>query len=78
MHNLSSFNWHTFLTITTYYAPFTQVVGMIIGFIDPYNYKIVQFTGTIFFVLAMLFLYLYTKENTKNSAIAFLSVFFLF
>ena len=76
LYHLTDFSIYQFLTITNYYPPVLHVFGALIGFVSPYNYKIIQLTGTIFFALSMIFLYLYTKVKTNNGFVAFLSVFF--
>ncbi|MFH1827369.1 MAG: glycosyltransferase family 39 protein [bacterium] len=65
-----------FLLISNYYPPFTHIFGTFLITILGYSYKILQFSGTIFFSIALVFIYLYTKELFKSERIAFFSAFF--
>lgn len=76
LHHFFSFDIYRFLIISNYYPPFIHLMGAFIGLLNPYSYKMIQITGTLFFATAMYFLYMYTKAKTNNTVVAFLSVFF--
>jgi 4-amino-4-deoxy-L-arabinose transferase-like glycosyltransferase len=74
--NLFNFNIIDFLKISNYYPPFTYLVGAFFGFVGNYNYKLIQFTGTLFLSLTFIFLYLYTSFKFKNRFLGILAIFF--
>lgn len=74
--NLFNFNIFNFLKISEYYPPFIHWVGVVFGFLGNGQYKIIELTGTLFFALAIFFLYLYSEKLFKNKLIAFFSAFF--
>jgi len=68
-----------FLTISKYYPPLSHIVGTLFVWFGNYNYQFVQLTGSVFFSLSLIMVYIYTARLTKNKAIALLStVFFSF
>lgn len=74
--NLFNFNLIDFLKISEYYPPFVHWIGMGLGFLGKGQYKIIEFSGTLFFALAILAFYLYTDRLFQNKLIAFFSTFF--
>ncbi|MBI4099982.1 glycosyltransferase family 39 protein [Candidatus Microgenomates bacterium] len=78
-NHLTTFNLVDFLKITDYYPPFVHWVGAILAMIGQGDWKTIEFSGTIFFIGAIIFLYFYTHELFKNHQIAlYSSVFFSF
>lgn len=74
--NLFNFNIIDFLRISNYYPPFTHLVGAIFGVVSNYDYKLIQFTGTLFLSLSLIFLYLYIFVKFKNRFLGILAIFF--
>lgn len=62
-----------FLTISKYYPPLSHIVGTLFVWFGSYNYQFVQLTGSVFFSLSLIMVYIYAARLTKNKAIAFLS-----
>jgi 4-amino-4-deoxy-L-arabinose transferase-like glycosyltransferase len=74
--HLTNFNFVDFLKISEYYPPFVHWVGAILAWVGGENYKVVSFSGTIFFLLAIAFQFLLVKSVTKNSRVAIFAAFF--
>lgn len=73
--NFFEFNLIKFLKISNYYPITTYLVGVPLALISNNNYKIIQFTGTIFLIISLLGLYFFAKFNFKSSKIAFVATF---
>lgn len=80
LHTIISFelfkSFKDFFTVSTYYPPFVHFIGSILVLILGYSFKSTQFTGTLFLSLALIYIYLYSKEIFKNPKIAFYSSLF--
>lgn len=74
--HLLSFNVFEFLTISNYYPPFVHWFGALLGLFSPFNARIIQFSGTVFLSLSLVFSYLLTDAIFKNKRIAILAAFF--
>lgn len=59
-----------FFTVSTYYPPLVFIIGGILTSIFGYDYKVLQFSSVLFLGISALFLYLYTKELTRNKNLA--------
>lgn len=73
--NLLHFNIVEFLRISEYYPPFVHMTGIPFAFLTGENYKALQVVGTIYFIIAIGYLYRYTNLLFKNKAIAFFTAF---
>ncbi|MEX1052401.1 MAG: glycosyltransferase family 39 protein [Patescibacteria group bacterium] len=80
LHTVLSFkiyeSFSSLFTVSSYYPPFVHVIGSIFVSILGYSFKSVELTGTLFFVTALIYIYLYTKELIKSPKIAFFSALF--
>ncbi len=80
LHTVKSFemfkSFKDLLTISTYYPPFVHFIGSILVLIVGYSFKSTQITGTLFLSVALIYIYLYSKELFKNPKIAFFSSLF--
>lgn len=65
-----------YFDISKYYPPLVHLVGTLFAFIAEFNYKSIQFTGTFFFAISIVFTYLLTDQLFKNKRMAFFSAFF--
>jgi len=74
--NLLDFNLGDFLKISSGYPVFTHIVGAAIVLIFGVDWKLIQFSGTIFFLLTILVIFLYIKEITNKKSTAFFTTFF--
>lgn len=74
--NLLHFNLTDFLKISSGYPVFTHIVGAVLALIFGVSFKIIQMTGTIFFLITIFVIYLYIKEITKKPSTAFFTAFF--
>jgi len=69
------FNIIDFLKLSNYYPIFVYLSGLPLAIISNFNLKVIQFTGTIFFVISIMFLYFYALQLTKNKRLSFLTAF---
>lgn len=81
-HTLTSFKFYEYLIgenntaffrITDYYPPFVHLVATFFMMIFGISVKIPSLVTTGFFITAIIFLYLYTKELFKSRSVALLS-----
>ncbi len=75
-NHLTSFNLIDFLKITDYYPPFVHWVGEVLALIGQGDWKTIELSGTIFFAMAILFIFLLTRELFKDGRVAIFSAFF--
>lgn len=68
-----NFSIAEFLAISKYYPPLSHIIGTLFVWLGNYNYQFIQLTGTVFFSLSLIMMYIYTARLTKNKATAFLS-----
>ena len=73
---LLNFNIIEFLKISNYYPIFIYILNIPLLFISNGNYKILLLSGTLFFSMTIMFLYLYSSKLFNNKNIGFLTVFF--
>ena len=71
----NSFNIIDFLRLSNYYPIFIYLFSIPITLISNFNLKIIQFTGTIFFISSIVFLYHYVLELSKNKKLSFITAF---
>lgn len=64
------------IKVSTYYPPLLHFLGSIVFLFIGRNYEFALMLGTIFLVIAQLYLYLLTKEVTNNKKTAILAVLF--
>lgn len=74
--HIFTFNMRDFMTISPAYPNFTHIVSMILIFIFGNSWKVIQCTGTLFFLMTIIGTYFYVKEVTGKPQIAFFSAFF--
>jgi|GEM_PF-4739048 len=72
--NLSSFNFLNFLKISDYYPLFVYLISSPFAMIVK-NFKVIQFVGTIYFLINILFIYLYFSKKTGKPKIGFITAF---
>jgi len=74
--HLLSFSLKDFMKISPGYPNFTQTAILPLVFLFGNYWKVIQFSGTIFFLLAIIAIYLYVKTISQNGRFAFFSAFF--
>ncbi len=74
--HIFTFNLREFMTISPAYPNFTHIASILLIFIFGNSWKVIECTGTIFFLITILGTYLYVKEISGKPKIAFLSAFF--
>lgn len=67
-------NLLSLIRVSTYYPPFLHFLGSIVFLIIGRNYEFALMLGTVFFVVAQIYLYLLVKETTKNKKTAVLAI----
>lgn len=65
-----------YFNISKYYPPFVHLLGTFFAFIAGFNHKSIQFTGTFFFALSIIFTYLVSNDLFRSKRLAFFSAFF--
>lgn len=71
----NSFNIIDFLKLSNYYPIFIYLFGLPIALVSNFNLKAIQFTGTIFFILGIVFLYYYVLELSRNKRLSLIAAF---
>lgn len=71
-----NFNMIDFLKITDYYPPFVHWIGSLLALVGQSSWKTIEFSGTLFFLGAILLLYLYARDLFKNRQVGLYSSFF--
>lgn len=74
--HLLTFNLREFMTISQAYPNFTHIVSLIPIFIFGNYWKVIQSTGTIFFLITITCTFFYVKEISGKPQVAFFSAFF--
>ncbi|MFH0773822.1 MAG: glycosyltransferase family 39 protein [bacterium] len=74
--HILSFNLRDYMLFSPAYPNFTHTISLILIFIFGNYWKVIQCTGTIFFLLTIFGTFLYVKEISRKPQIAFLSAFF--
>lgn len=74
--HLTNFSLKDFMKISPAYPNFSHIITLPLIFIFGNHWKVIQVSGTIFFVLSILAVFLYTKELAQNKKIGFFSAFF--
>jgi len=69
------FNIVEFFQLSNYYPVFVYLTTFPLAFLSGGNYKIIAFSGSIFFGFSLLFLYLYTLQLFKKNNLAFYCTF---
>jgi len=59
-------NLISLIKVSTYYPPFLHFLGSIVFFVIGRNYEYALMLGTVFFIIAQVYLYLIVKEVTRN------------
>lgn len=67
-------NLISLIKVSTYYPPFLHFLGSIVFFVIGRNYEYALMLGTVFFIIAQVYLYLIVKEVTRNMKTAVLAV----
>jgi len=67
-------NLISLIKVSTYYPPFLHFLGSIVFFVIGRNYEFALMLGTVFFIIAQVYLYLLVKEVTQNKKTAVLAV----
>lgn len=74
--HLFTFNLKEYETISQAYPNFTHTFGVVLALLFGNQWRVIQFSGTIFFLLSIGGTYMFVKELTKNTRVAFFTAFF--
>ncbi|MFA6532436.1 MAG: glycosyltransferase family 39 protein [Patescibacteria group bacterium] len=75
-NSFANFSLKDYMKISPGYPNFVETATLPLVFIFGNHWKVIQFSGTLFFLLAILATFLYVKEISQRSKIAFYSAFF--
>ncbi len=75
-NSLTNFSLKDYMKISPGYPNFVETATLPLVFIFGNHWKVIQFSGTIFFLLAILATFLYVKEISQNGKTAFFSAFY--
>ncbi len=76
MHLFNNFNLGDFMRISPGYPNFVHIASLPLIYFFGNSWKIIEFTGTIFLLVSIIAIFLYVRQISKNSRIAFFSAFF--
>lgn len=74
--HFTDFSLKDFMRISPAYPNFSHILTLPLIFIFGNHWKVIQFSGTIFFILSILAVFLYTREISRSGKIAFFTAFF--
>ncbi len=74
--HLFTFNLKEYEMISQAYPNFTHTFGVVLAFLFGNQWRVIQFSGTIFFLLSIGGTYMFVTELTKNKRVAFFTAFF--
>ncbi|MCS7093231.1 MAG: glycosyltransferase family 39 protein [Patescibacteria group bacterium] len=74
--NFYDFNLGEFMRISPAYPNFSHLSTLPLVFFFGNHWKIVQFSGTIFFILSILAIFFYVREISESNKLSFFTVFF--
>lgn len=75
-NSLANFSLKDYMKISPGYPNFVETATLPLVFIFGNHWKIIQFSGTLFFLLAILATFLYIREISRNGKTAFFAAFF--
>ncbi|PJA55266.1 hypothetical protein CO165_04470 [Candidatus Roizmanbacteria bacterium CG_4_9_14_3_um_filter_33_18] len=75
-NNLINFSLKDYMKISPGYPNFVETATLPLVFLFGNHWKVIQFSGTIFFLLTIWAVFLYVKEVSRNGRTAFFSAFF--